>query len=71
MEEDRRSAIKKAILDYILLDATEQDRLGIPVPAKVRQPGMSDSLCCLTGMSESLCFHTGVVCEKEPIKWIV
>lgn len=35
MEEDRRSAIKKAILDYILLDPAEQERLGVPIPQKV------------------------------------
>lgn len=35
MEEDRRSAIKKAILDYILLDPAEQERLGVPIPPKV------------------------------------
>ncbi|XP_065937642.1 dynein axonemal heavy chain 3 isoform X7 [Magallana gigas] len=34
MEEDRRSAIKKAILDYILLDPAEQERLGVPIPPK-------------------------------------
>ncbi|XP_053376707.1 dynein axonemal heavy chain 3-like [Mercenaria mercenaria] len=34
MEEDRRYAIKKAIMDYILLDQKEQTRLGIPIPLK-------------------------------------
>ncbi|XP_052779096.1 dynein axonemal heavy chain 3-like isoform X2 [Mya arenaria] len=34
MQEDRRFAIKKAILDYVLLDSKEQERLGIPVPHK-------------------------------------
>ena len=35
MEDDRRYAIKKAILDYVLLDDREQNRLGVPVPPKV------------------------------------
>ncbi|XP_062599902.1 dynein axonemal heavy chain 3-like [Saccostrea cucullata] len=34
MEEDRRLALKKAILDYILQDSAEQDRLGVPIPVK-------------------------------------
>ncbi|KAH3881436.1 hypothetical protein DPMN_005362, partial [Dreissena polymorpha] len=34
MQDDRRFAIKKAIVDYLLLDKKEQDRLGVPIPAK-------------------------------------
>ena len=36
MEDDRRCALKKAIIDYVLLDSKEQTRLGVPVPPKVR-----------------------------------
>ena len=36
MDDDRRFAIKKAILDYVLLDEQEQERLGVPIPPKVR-----------------------------------
>lgn len=35
MADDRRFAIKKAIMDYLLLDAKEQERLGVPIPPKV------------------------------------
>ena len=35
MEDDRRFAIKKAVIDYVLLDSKEQTRLGVPVPPKV------------------------------------
>ena len=35
MEEDRRYAIKKAVMDYVLLDQSEQERLGVPIPPKV------------------------------------
>ena len=35
MSEDRRSAIKKAIMDYVLMDQSEQERLGVPIPTKV------------------------------------
>ena len=38
MEEDRRMAIKKGILDYVLLEQTEQERLGVPVPDKPSHP---------------------------------
>ena len=38
MQEDRECAIKKAILDYVLLDDKEQNRLGIPIPPKVCCP---------------------------------
>ncbi|KAL3852322.1 hypothetical protein ACJMK2_015979 [Sinanodonta woodiana] len=34
MEDDRRFAIKKAVLDYIILDTAEQERLGIMIPPK-------------------------------------
>ncbi|KAL4226016.1 hypothetical protein ACF0H5_014003 [Mactra antiquata] len=34
MEDDRRFAIKKAVMDYVLLDEKEQSRLGVPVPPK-------------------------------------
>ncbi|XP_033730648.1 uncharacterized protein LOC117320071, partial [Pecten maximus] len=34
MDEDRKYAIKKAILDYILLDHKEQERLGVWMPEK-------------------------------------
>ncbi|XP_064605237.1 dynein axonemal heavy chain 3-like isoform X2 [Liolophura sinensis] len=34
MEEDHNKAIRKAVLDYLLLDKGEQERLGVPVPAK-------------------------------------
>ena len=35
MDTDYRYAVRKAILDYILLDPTEQERLGMPMPEKV------------------------------------
>ncbi|XP_052058680.1 dynein axonemal heavy chain 3-like isoform X1 [Mytilus californianus] len=34
MKNDRRYAIKKGMLDYILQDEDEQERLGVPVPYK-------------------------------------
>ncbi|XP_069141245.1 dynein axonemal heavy chain 3-like isoform X4 [Argopecten irradians] len=34
MDDDRKYAIKKAILDYILLDPKEQQRLGVWMPEK-------------------------------------
>lgn len=30
-----RTAVKKSILEYVLLDEKEQARLGIPLPIKV------------------------------------
>ena len=35
MDEDYRHAVRKAILDYVLIDEVEQERLGMPVPKKV------------------------------------
>ena len=35
MTEDYQQAIKKGMLDYVLLDDVEQERLGVPVPVKV------------------------------------
>ena len=35
MDTEYRYAVRKAILDYILLDPTEQERLGMPMPEKV------------------------------------
>jgi hypothetical protein len=35
MDEDYRHAVRKAILDYILIDETEQERLGMLMPVKV------------------------------------
>ena len=37
MKNDRKYAIKKGMLDYILQDEDEQERLGVPVPCKVCQ----------------------------------
>ncbi|XP_067685210.1 dynein axonemal heavy chain 3-like [Haliotis asinina] len=34
MDREYRLAVRKAILDYVLIDATEQERLGVPMPAK-------------------------------------
>ena len=39
LEEARteyRAAVKKATVDYVLLDDGEQERLGVPMPKKVR-----------------------------------
>ena len=36
MTHDYQQAIKKGMLDYVLLDDVEQERLGVPVPDKVR-----------------------------------
>ena len=36
MKNDRRYAIKKGMLDYILQDEEEQERLGVPITFKVR-----------------------------------
>ena len=33
--EDYCAAVKKANVDYVLLDQEEQDRLGVPMPLKV------------------------------------
>ena len=35
MDSDYREAVRRAILDYILLDPTEQQRLGLTMPEKV------------------------------------
>ena len=40
MEEaktDYRYAVKKAMVDYVLLDGQEQERLGVPMPDKVHE----------------------------------
>ncbi|CAH1783206.1 unnamed protein product, partial [Owenia fusiformis] len=34
MEDDYRGAVKKAMVDYVLLDPEEQERLGVPLPPK-------------------------------------
>ena len=36
MKNDRRHAIKKGMLDYVLQDEEEQERLGVPITFKVR-----------------------------------
>ena len=35
MDADYRLAVRKAILDYVLIDVAEQERLGVPIPLKV------------------------------------
>ncbi|XP_076448252.1 dynein axonemal heavy chain 3-like [Babylonia areolata] len=34
MDDDYRHAVRKAILDYVLIDESEQERLGMPMPFK-------------------------------------
>ena len=36
MTEDHNEAIKRGMLDYVLMDSSEQQRLGVPVPDKVQ-----------------------------------
>ena len=35
MVDDQHLAVRKAILDYILLDLQEQNRVGLSIPKKV------------------------------------
>lgn len=37
MTDDYNQAIKKGMLDYVLLDDVEQGRLGVPIPEKVSE----------------------------------
>ena len=37
MTDDYVFATKKGMLDYVLLDPREQERLGMPVPSKVSE----------------------------------
>ncbi|PVD24893.1 hypothetical protein C0Q70_15383 [Pomacea canaliculata] len=43
MDEDYRVAVRRAILDYILLDPVEQDRLGLAMPFKPSHSAGRDS----------------------------